>query len=1061
MPSRARVAHSPGALAPLEAERRQLTVLFCDLVNSTALAGRLDPEDYREVIRAYYQTCAAVIQQYDGYIAQYLGDGMLVYFGYPQAHEDDAQRAIHTGLAMLSALADLNRRLGPSYGIHLRARVGIHTGLVVVGDVGGGPQHGQLALGVAPNIAAKIQAMATPDHVVISAATYRLVQGYFVCQDLGERTLPGVSEPVWLYQVLHTSEARGRLEAASLRGLTPLVGREAEIVLLEERWAQVQQGIGQVVVLSGEAGIGKSRLVRALMERLAETSFTRLEYRCSPYHQYTALYPAVDLLQRSLQFDRTTPETEKITRLESLLHEHRLDPQEHLPLLASLLSLSPPANRYPPQQMSPQQQRQRTLDTLLMLTLALAKQQSVLFIVEDLHWIDPSTLEWLGLLIDQGPIIRILTLMTCRPSFQAPWGTRAHVTSLTLNRLLPQQVVQMTQTIVGADVLPATLLERIVAQTDGVPLFVEEVTKFVLASQRLHGHTEETSASAPSAITIPATLHDLLMARLDQMGAAKGTAQLAATIGREFGFALLQAVASIEEETLRQDLRRLVDAELLYQRGAGARATYVFKHALIQEAAYASLLKSTRQQVHKQIAQVLEARFPALVETQPELVAQHYTAAGCTEQAVVYWQRAGQHASDRSAHLEAISHCTTGIELLKSLPETPERTQHAVTLHIALGAALQMTEGYAVPEVEHAYTQAYVLCQQVGETPELVSVLLGLWRFYNVRSQLHMARELGETLLRLAQRADDPTLAVIAHHTLGATWFLLGTLPAARQHLKSGIALYTPAQRHAPVFRLGLDPGVACRAYTAWTLWLLGYPAQALIHLYDTLALARELSHPYSLAWAQCVAAFVSQLRRDMQAVHEHTEAAVALATEHGFPLLTAWGTIVRGWALALQGQGKEGMAQLRQGITVHRATGASVLVPYFCTVLADVCDYLDNPEDGLQNLAEVHTLVEQHDERWWEAEVCRLRGVLLLRQPGTPQVEAETWLQQALDVARRQKAKALELRTAVSLSRLWQKQGRRDAACQLLAEVYNWFTEGFDTVDLQEAKALLDELAG
>ena len=438
-------------------------------------------------------------------------------------------------------------------------------------------------------------------------------------------------------------------------------------------------------MLSGEAGIGKSRLVRALIEQLAETPFTRLEYRCSPYHQHTALYPAVDLLQRSLRFDSTTSADEKMTRLETLLHEHQLDLQEHLPLLASL-SLSPPADRYPPLQMSPQQQRQRTLDMLLALTLARAKQQPVLFIVEDLHWIDPSTLEWLGLLIDQGPTARILTLMTCRPTFQAPWSGRAHVTSLTINRLLPQQVAQMTRTIVGADVLPADLLDQIVTQTDGVPLFVEEVTKFVLASQRLHGQAEEAAAHALAAITIPTTLHDLLMARLDQMGVAKGTAQLAATIGREFGFALLHAVASVEAETLRQDLRRLVDAELLYQRGVGAQATYVFKHALIQEAAYTSLLRRTRQRYHQWIAEALETQFSEVAMVQPELVAHHYTEAGLRAQALPYWQRAGQQARERSAHAEAIAHLTKGLELLTTLPDTPERARQELSLHIALGA---------------------------------------------------------------------------------------------------------------------------------------------------------------------------------------------------------------------------------------------------------------------------------------------------------------------------------------------------------------------------------------
>jgi predicted ATPase len=472
------------------------------------------------------------------------------------------------------------------------------------------------------------------------------------------------------------------------------------------------------------------------------------------------------------------------------------------------------------------------------------------------------------------------------------------------------------------------------------------------------------------------------------------------------------------------------------------------------------LLRSTRQQYHQRIAQVLEARFPEICGTHPELLAQHYTAASCTEQAVHYWERAGQQASDRSAYLEAISHLTTGIELLKTLPETPEHTQQSLTLHIALGAALQITKGLAAPEVEQAYSQAYALCQQLGETPELAPVLFGLWRFYLTRPQLHTARELGETLLRLAQYAHDPAPAVIAHYALGVTWLNLGMLPAARQHLEAGIARYTPDQRHAPVFRMGQDPGVGCRAFAARTLWLLGYPARALAHLHEALTLARALSHPYTLAWARCWVALVSQLRRDVLAVHEHAEAAVALSTAQGFPLWTAAGTILRGWALTMQGQGEGGLAQCRQGIAAWRATGAALYVPYYYTVLADVCDRLGHTADGLQALAEAHTLVEQQEERWWEAEIHRLQGLLLLKQTGTPQAEAEAWLQRALDVARHQEAKLLELRAAMSLARLWQQQGQRAEAHALLAPIYRWFTEGFNTADLQEAKALLAELA-
>jgi predicted ATPase len=512
--------------------------------------------------------------------------------------------------------------------------------------------------------------------------------------------------------------------------------------------------------------------------------------------------------------------------------------------------------------------------------------------------------------------------------------------------------------------------------------------------------------------------------------------------------------------TLQRELGRLVEAEIVYQRGLPPQSTYMFKHALLQDAAYQSLLKSTRQQYHQRIAQVLETRFPAVVETQPELVAQHYTAAGSTEQAVHYWQRAGQQASDRLAYLEAISHCTTGIALLTTLPETPEHIQQALTLHIVLGAALLMTKGQAAPEVEHAYTQARMLCQQVGETPELVPVLYGLWRFYVVQRQFQTAQDLGDTLLDLAQHADDPALAVIAHYALGSTLLWRGALPAARQHLAEAIAHHTPDQRHLMVFRIGQDPGVACRICAAMILWLLGYPDQAVARLHEALTLAHTLRHPFSLAYARCWAAVVYQRCQDAPAVQEQADAAVALATAQDFPLWAALGTSLQGWARAMQGQGEAGVTQVRQGIAAYRATGAVLHVPYLCTVLADVSTHLGHPEDGLQALTEGHTLVEQHTERYWEAEVCRLRGVLLLRQAVPQQDEAETWLQRALDVARRQEAKSLELRAAMSLARMWQRQGKRQEAYDLLAPIYGWFTEGFDTADLQEAKALLEALA-
>jgi len=1006
-------------------------------------------------VRAYQTTCAEVVQRFEGHIAQYLGDGLLVYFGYPQAHEDDAQRAVRTGLGIVEAMDTLNRHLSQKQGVRLAVRVGIHTGLDVVGEMGGGGRQEQLTLGDTPNIAARLQGLAAPDTVVISTATQRLIQGYFTCHALGAQTLKGVATPLHVYQVVRATEVQQRFDVAAARGLTPLVGREHEVGLLGDRWAQVQAGRGHIVVLSGEAGIGKSRLVQMVKDEIIGATALRIEYRCSPYHQHSALYPVIAHLERALAWRQDDTPDDRLRKLEEALRPYPLPLAEVVSLLATLLSLPLPEDRYPPLTLTPQRQKQKTLEALLSWLLALTEQQPPLFIVEDLHWIDPSTLEFLTLLVEPGPTAQLLTLLTCRPEFQPPWGLRTHLTPTALQRLPQSQVEVLIARVTGGKALPPAVLQHVVTKTDGVPLFVEELTKTVLESGLLREtqYCYELTGPLPP-LAIPATLHDSLMARLDRLAAVKAVAQLGAVLGRTFTYEVLQAVTSLDEASMQQALARLVDAELLYQRGVPPQATYLFKHALIQEAAYQSLLKSTRQQYHQRIAQVLETQFPASVETQPELIAQHYTAAGCAEQAIDYWQRAGQQASDRSANVEAISHFTAGIELLMTLPETPRRTQQALSLYIALGAALQIAKGQGAPEVEHVYTQARALCQQVGETSELVPVLFGLWRYYVVRPQYQTAREIGETLLRLAQSAHDPSLAVIAHYALGYTWCCLGVLPAARRHLEEGITHYTSDQRRAPIFRMGQDPGVVCRAYAARTLWLLGYPEQALVRLHEALALAHELSHPFSQA------AYTYQFRRDMPAVYEQAEAAVALSTEQGFAQWAASGTILRGWALAMQGQGEAGMAQVRQGITAWRATGAALLVPYFCTMLAEVCSHLGHTADGLQALTEAYTLVEQHEERYREAEVCRLRGVLRLRQSGTPQAEAEAWLQRALDVARRQEAKSLELRAAMSLARLWQQQGKRAEAYDLLTPTYGWFTEGFDTADLQEAKALLDALS-
>jgi TOMM system kinase/cyclase fusion protein len=1054
-----------------EAERRQLTVLFCDLVDSTVLASELDPEDWREVVRAYQDTCAKVIARFEGHIAQYLGDGLLVYFGYPQAHENDAQRAVHTGLGIIDRIAQVNAHLVHERGIRLALRIGIHTGLVVVGQMGAGDRTEWLALGETPNLAARLQSLAAPDAVTISAATAHLIQGYFTCDDLGIHHLKGVTTPVRVYRVLNDMGTQSRLDVSAGNGLTPLVGREQEVGVLLDRWARVKDGMGQVVILSGEAGIGKSRLIQALTAQMTGEPHRRWECRCSPYYQHSAFYPMIDLLQQVLQLSPEDPPATKLHRLECALASYRMALPEVVPLLAALLSLPLP-DQYPPLTLSPQRQKQKTLETLVAVLLALAEEQPLLLIVEDLHWVDPSTLELLSTLIDQTPIAHILTLLTYRPEFRPPWGFRAHLTPLTVSRLAPSHAEMMIAHVTKCKALPVEVLQQILAKTDGVPLFVEELTKMVLESGLVREEDDRFALIGPlPSLAIPATLHDSLMARLDRLATVKEVAQLGAILGRTFSYELLRAVSLWEEGMLQRALAQLVDAELLYQRGVSPQATYTFKHALIQEAAHASLLKRTRQQHHQRIAQVLEEQFPETRDSQPELLAHHYTEANLAAAAIPYWQRAGQRALERSAYLEAIAHLTKGLEVLTTLPDSVERAQQELGLQTTLGPVLIATQGAASPAVECAYARARELCQLVGETPQLFPALWGLWVFYFVRGVLPTGRELGQQLLSLAQHLQDPALLLEAHLALGAVVLRQGEVGSARTHLEHGIALYNPQRHRSHAFRYGQDPQVACCSDMAYALWCLGYPDQALRRSQEAVALAQELSHPFSLAFAQVFAAWLHQHRRVVQSAQQWAEAAIRLATEQGFTLFLAQATILRGWALSAQGQGGEGMVHMRQGLDACRATGAELFRPYYLALLAEAAGQMGQPEEGLHVLAEALAAVDRGGEHFYEAELYRLRGELRRQQAelGGEQTaplgvqtahEVELCFRQALDIAHGQQAKAWELRAAMSLSRLWRQQGKPDEARELLAPIYGWFTEGFDTADLQEAEALLETLS-
>jgi class 3 adenylate cyclase/predicted ATPase len=1063
-------------LPPVEAaERRQLTVLFCDLADASTLAQQLDPEALREVIRTYHTICAEVMQRFDGYIAQYLGDGIMVYFGYPRAHDEEAQRAVHAGLALLQALAPVQAQLAQEQGISLAVRLGLHTGMVVVGAVGGGRWQERLALGETPNIAARLQGLAAPNTILISADTFRLIEGAFLCQSLGAQTLRGVPAPLQVYQVLVAAGTQSRFDAAAIRGLTPLVGREPEIALLRARWSQAQSGRGQIVLLSGEAGIGKSRLVQEFKEHVAREPAIQITFRCSPNHTHSALAPAIAHLQRMLQADSDGASIPPLARLERLLAATRLPLPEVVPLFAALLSMPTPTH-YPPLTLSPQRQKQKTMEALIAWLLIETERQPVLVVWEDVQWADPSSLELLSLTLDHTPMTRLLLLVTYRPEFIPPWAARPHLTPQILSRLSRDQVEVLAERVAGDKPLPPEVRQQIVAKTDGVPLFVEELTKAVLETGLLQEEPARYALNGPlPPLAIPDTLHDTLMARLDRFANVKSVAQLGATIGRDFAYDLLQAVAPWDEATMQYSLRQLVEAEILYQRGVLPHATYRFKHALIQDAAYQSLLRSTRQQYHQRIAQALEERFADTVASHPELLAHHYTEAGLITQAIVYWQRAGQLAQVNSAYVEALNYLRIGLGLLQTLPDTPERMQRELSLQLILGPVLVAIRGYASTDVEQTYARARMLCEQVGDIPDRLPVLRGLHRFYLVRAHFQTAYAFAEQCLQLAQQAQDPAHLLDAQFAVGESLFYLGDLDTAYTSLTQGLARYRAEGQQAPAFRVVQDLGVSYLVHIAWILWLRGWPQQALQQGIEALSLAQDLAHPFSLAYALNFMTMFQQLCGNVSATQAQAVATRTVSATHGFPIFEMLGGLMDGWSQAAQGDTEEGLAQLLRGWSNYQATGAALFRSYFLSLLAVTYRRVGKPEAGLRVLEEALAAEQTSGERFYSAELYRLKGELLLLTGATMRGagissdsvllphpvadEAEAHFHQALDLARQHQARSLELRAVTSLARLWQHQGKSAEARHLLVPVYHGFSEGFATADLLKARALLAQL--
>jgi class 3 adenylate cyclase/predicted ATPase len=1040
-----------------EGERRQLTVMFCDLVGSTELSTRLDPEDLREIIRGFQETCAKVIAQFDGYIAQYLGDGILVYFGYPRAHENEAERAVMSGLGITEALRDFEPK--HERDIKLSVRIGIATGLVVVGEIiGEGSAEDMTVVGETPNIAARLQALAKPNAIVISSATHKLIEAQFKCEDLGALQLKGVAEPIHAWQVIGLAEAEH--EAEDRYGL-PLIGRDEEIGLLSRRLTQSKERLGQVVLISGEAGIGKSALAETIRAQAREEGFAETAFYCSPYYTNTPLHPVIEKIKQRASWQTGDSLYTKLAKLEQMLANYSWAAEEVVPLFAALVSLPLPEGRYPALNLTPQEQKQRTLDTLVAWTLEEAEQGPIFELWDDLHWADPTTLELIGLLINQAATASLLMVMTFRPEFIPPWSTRSHMTPTTLGRLEGSDVEVMVRRLMGGKAPPAEVVQHIVKKTDGIPLYVEELTKVILESGLLREESDRYDLTGPlSTVKIPATLQESLMARLDRLPKLRDVAQLGAVLGREFEYEMLKALAPMDEARLQDGLSQLVEAELLYQRGRPPRATYIFKHALIQDAAYESLLRRTRQQCHRQVADILESRFPEIVETQPELLAHHHTEANSPQTAVEYWLKAGQQAIGRFADREAVGHLEKGLSVLQTLPDTPERAQLELCLQTSLGPALMATKGYAAPSVGEAYRRARDLCQRLKDITQLFPVLWGLWMYHLFRAEHEAANELTKQILGVAQTTGDADLALEAHFAVGLSAFYCGELLTAREHLEQAVSAYDP-ERHKGLASTygGLDPGVCSLVYLAWTLWLLGYPDQALKRADEAQPLAKQVANLYTQARSLYWDSLVRQFTGQWDVLRERIELAVNMAAEHGFALVLGVGPIMRGWALVTEGEAEEGITHIRQGLERYRATGAEVQMPHLLIPLIEAYRKLEQPEEAIDTLAEAQALVEKTGEHYYEAELQRLKAELLLIQVPDDAAEAETYFHNALEIARGQQAKSLELRTAMSLARLWQGQGKQDAAHQLLNDVFAWFTEGFDTADLRDARALLDEL--
>ena len=1050
---------TPSAHPEDRAERRQVTVMFSDLVGSTALSARMDPEDLREVINGYQKSVAETVGRFGGFVAKYMGDGVLVYFGYPQAHEDDAERAVRAGLELVAAVGGLETHAP------LQTRVGIATGLVIVGDlIGSGASQEQAIVGETPNLAARLQGVAVPNMVVIADSTRRLLGRLFELEDLGAQDLKGIAAPVRAWAALRPSSVESCFEALHAGGLTELVGREEELELLLRRWSKAKTGEGQVVLLSGEPGIGKSRLTAALLECAASEPHTRLRYFCSPQHTDSALYPINSQMERAAGFGQDDTAQARLDKLDALL-EQSFTPRQDAALLSEMLSL-PNDGRYPTLELAPQQRRQKTLEALTAQLEALARGKPVLMIFEDVHWIDPTSLEVLGRTVDRLRTLGVLLIVTYRPEFEAPWIGRSNVTALSLNRLGEREIVALIDRVTGNNVLPESIRQDIMERTDGIPLFVEEMTKAVLEAES-EGVARRTAASAPSSsLAVPASLHAFLMARLDRLGRAKEVAQIGAALGREFSHGLLTAVAHRPEAELEEAVDRLIEAGLLFRQGLPPDASYLFKHALVQDAAYGTLLREPRRALHARIAETIEDQFVDVVENQPELLARHCIEAGLIEKAALLWGKAGRRSLERSALVEAVAQLTRALDQITTLPNTPASRRERIKLQVALITPLLHVKGFAAPETQAAVEQARLLIEQaeaLGETLEdpflLFSVLYGAWVANHVAFNGDATRKLAAQFLAFAEKQKTTAILPIAHRLMGTSLLCTGDIAEARAHHDKGITLYDPVEHRPLAMRFGQDSRVLILSFRSIASWLLGYPEAALADAEHALKDARDIDHAASLMFALAHVWLVYlQCRKHAEATARADE-LVALAKEKSASFWIAFGMMNRGCVLSQTGKAANAISMTTSGLAAWRSMGSTMWLPLRLSQLASAHADLGQFDDAWRCIGEAMTAVETTKETWSEAELNRVAGEIALIAGAPDPAKAEAYFGHALFIARAQQAKSWELRASMSLARLWRSQGKVQEARELLAPVYGWFTEGFDTRDLKEAKALLEEL--